>query len=197
MKKQRFIQAFIIAAGLLGLTLFQNCSKVQATDIPVESKVSASGEPVATATDGNDQVIPVDVQPATDVVIAPTEPAAPTAEPTPSLEPTAQPITLQKDCGLDLKTIQNVVDVDQFSEKEVHLAVLHGKTLVYSSSGEFHLTSLTIGTASGRTILCGVIVDELTVQKGRLDVFSSEIKKLNSNSNNVRADSSSILPAGF
>jgi hypothetical protein len=100
-------------------------------------------------------------------------------------------------CGMDSKTIHNIVDVAQFKNQDVNLDLIKGKTLIYSSDSEVVLKSLNIVEAVGRTIICGVKVDKLQVKKGRLEVKESEIKEIGEQHGVIVKDQASLLPAGY
>lgn len=128
--------------------------------------------------------------------------ALPPAPTTPSAEPETQVIQqpnvdLVKDCGLDLKTINKVIDVAQFKGRDVVLDVIDGKTLLHCSDDRVVLKSLTIGAAKGRLIMCGVKVDKLNVSRGRLEVLHSEVKEIGDHKGVIIKDAQSILPSGF
>lgn len=222
MKSSNLSRMTILFFASLTIVFFQNCSKVAVNDVP--NSMNKMSDNVATATDDQGQVVPVTVTTAPEVVDVdppvqlPDEPGMPSAphhnddgpvagipgeipvEGSPSApadDPSAPAPEMESVCGLDLKTIHNIVDLAQFKGQDVSLDLLKGKTLLYSSDSQISLKSLSIDTAVGRTILCGCKVDKLNVKKGRLEVYQSEIKEIGCQKGNLISDSSSILPAGF
>jgi hypothetical protein len=139
--------------------------------------------------------------PTTTLSSSPSSPGSSEDHPEPSTPPGAvdgvQKEELTAYCGFDVKTIQQLVDVAQFKDQDVNLELIKGKTMIYSSDGEVELKSLTISSAVGRTILCGVKVDSLNVKKGRLEVYYSEIKEILDMKGRLIKDEHSKLPAGY
>ena len=192
----------------LNLLLFQNCSKIAATDLAApEEKM----EVVATASDNQGDPVPVAVEDATDMPVE-VEDDSPTLTESPPPEDSStdseEDVTtcderkrrvaqLSEACGLDMKTIHKAIDLAQFEGQDVNLDLLKGKVLVYSSDPGVQVNSLNIQTAVGRTILCNAKVNQLDVKKGRLEVYHSEILSVLGPLKNVIRDSSSTLPAGY
>ncbi len=51
------------------------------------------------------------------------------------------------------------------------IALVKGKTFIYSSTGPKAISSLSIGKACGRTILCDVTIERIGEVNGRLDLY--------------------------
>lgn len=70
------------------------------------------------------------------------------------------------------KNYKNSIDVSQLPAG-AKIALVKGKTFIYSSSGITAISSLSIGKACGRTILCNVSIGRIGEVNGRLDLYKN------------------------
>ncbi len=87
-----------------------------------------------------------------------------------------------------------LIDIADF-DAIVSIEVLQGLTVFYSSDeSKTHIESLRISSAKGRTILCGIVVDQLDLKKGRLELFDGAIiHNLGESRGSIVMDSSSSI----
>lgn len=78
---------------------------------------------------------------------------------------------------LAIKYAKQAIDISK-ADSLGKLSVLKGKTFIYSSTGNVSLKEVDIGLSCGRTILCGIHVDKITVKKGRLDLIRSTVGEI-------------------
>lgn len=204
------MQTAFIFSSLLLMAGFQNCSKVAVSELQAPQSKAA----VQATDDVTKQSLPVEVVDDTEA-ITPDMPKSDDGTKSPvadhrddegqkncdrDKEKDKDPVKdeikrqLAENCGYDTKSIDRIVDIAQYEGQDVRLEVVKGKTLIYSSKDNVSVKSLNVGTAVGRTILCGVTVDELNIKKGRLELYHSEIKKMGERKGNVICDSHSKLP---
>ncbi len=84
------------------------------------------------------------------------------------------------------KKYKNAIDVSQL-EAGAKIALLKGKTFIYSSTGVKTISSLSIGKACGRTILCDVTIEKIGEVNGRLDLYKdSSVLEYGSQPKNIK-----------
>lgn len=162
-----------------------------------------------------EQEMPAEQQDAEPVVVAPvvqdetTAPAPevvveePMKENQPDKQPIKEEVTAQNEeefeqeetaeviqassCVELAQKYKNSIDVSKL-DVGAKIAVLKGKTFIYSSAGSKAISSLSIGKACGRTILCDVTIEKIGEVNGRLDLFKdSSVKEYDSQPKNIKS----------
>lgn len=81
---------------------------------------------------------------------------------------------------------KNSIDVSKL-DAGAKISLLKGKTFIYSSAGPKAISSLSIGKACGRTILCDVTIEKIGEVNGRLDLYKdSSVKEYDSQPKNIK-----------
>lgn len=88
----------------------------------------------------------------------------------------------------------NLIDIADF-DAVVSIEVAKGLTVFYSSDeSKTQIDSLRILKAVGRTILCGIVVDQLDLKTGRLELFDgARIHNLGQSKGSIVMDSTSSI----
>lgn len=90
------------------------------------------------------------------------------------------------------KKYKNTIDIASLSTG-AKIDIVKGKTFIYSSTGREDLKALTIGKANGRTILCRITIETLSLKAGRLDLIDSHVKKAVELKGTVKKDATSTI----
>ncbi len=81
---------------------------------------------------------------------------------------------------------KDAIDVSQLAEG-TKIALVKGKTFIYSSSGPKTISSLSIGKSCGRTILCDVTIERIGEVNGRLDLYKdSSVREYGEQPKNIK-----------
>ncbi len=85
----------------------------------------------------------------------------------------------------------NVIDIAQLADGH-KLDVIKGSVFIYSSTGNADMKQISINTANGKTVLCGLNVSTIGLKSGRLDLIKNTVVQLiEKHSGIIKVDSTS------
>lgn len=83
------------------------------------------------------------------------------------------------------------IDISKVKGDTIH--TLSGANFIYSSKAGDHYPSIIIDDVKGKTLICGLTIDKITVKKGRLDLINSTVNELIEQSGKIIADEASKI----
>lgn len=153
----------VLIMGCL-LLMFQNCSNADVTFSKIGSGKSIS-MPVDTG------VVVTDEQGNIESVVSSSESESNQIDTHTSSTETHGVVVDSIGSCIDLaKNYKNAIDISQFSNMST-ISLLNGSNFIYSSTGQNILNSLKIEKTHGRTIICGLVINQIDFQSGRLDLL--------------------------